>query len=137
MKDDDLKVTTGEATKEAVESDVSVEEIDDGRRIHFFKMQVDRVAQLMADRFKANDYKLESGEVIDGTYGTGSDLMRILFGAFAKRYKFNVKVFKGDNETMVDVTKDTVSKVSGGLLGNKRYNDEFEKLVKILSSEVN
>ncbi len=134
MKDEDSKVSA--KVTAAVESNITVEEIDDGRRIHFFEMEVETVAQLIADRFEANDYKLESGDKLSGTYGTGSDLMRILFGAFAKRYKFNVKVFKGDNEAMVDVTKDTMSKVSGGLLGNKRYGDEFEKIVRILSSEL-
>jgi len=36
--------------------------------------------------FEAEGYKLESGSSTDGVYGTGSNLMRVLFGAFAKRY---------------------------------------------------
>ena len=59
-------------------------------------VNIDEFPKRLEKFFKTLDYKLESGTNEKGVYGTGSNIMRILFGAFVKRYTFQFKL-AGEN----------------------------------------
>lgn len=81
--------------------------------------------------FLANNYKLEAGVPIDAIYGRGSDVLRILFGAFAKRFKFNVFVEPNGPHVRLRVEK-AMSGAMGGVIGHSAMKRETERIAKEL-----
>ena len=79
--------------------------------------------------FLSQGYRLESGTTSDGVYGTGSDLWRILFGAFAKRYKFLLGVTPNHNGTVCNVFLEKgMSGAMGGAIGYMRMKKELQRV---------
>jgi len=77
--------------------------------------------------FEARKYKLENGKPDNGTYGIGSDLMRILFGAFAKRYSFTVQIGEEDGVVVFKLTK-AMSGAMGGVIGHSKMTKEYKTI---------
>jgi hypothetical protein len=92
-------------------------------------LSVEEVSQKISDYFTAQNYKLEKGTKEDGVYGIGNDVMRIIFGAFVKRYKFQVKVTPSEKQTLVTFTK-AMTGVSGGAIGYAKLNKEYKRLTE-------
>jgi hypothetical protein len=86
-----------------------------------------RVAECMRDEH----YGLESGAPYDGVYGKGSAALRFLFGAFARRFKFEVTVYERGDAVEVRLKK-AMTGYSGGLIGLSRMNREFDRLADVL-----
>jgi hypothetical protein len=86
--------------------------------------------------FHSEGYKLESGTNEKGVYGTGSHMMRILFGAFVKRYTFQFKL-AGENGTVRLEFASNMTGVSGGVIGYNKMKKELERLInKIQETEL-
>ena len=86
--------------------------------------------------FLSEGYKLESGNMESGVYGTGSHTMRILFGAFVKRYTFRFK-FSGTGNTCRLELGTNMTGVSGGVIGyNKLRNENLRLVEKIRKTEL-
>jgi hypothetical protein len=85
--------------------------------------------------FRNRRYRLESGEPGSGVYGCGSNICRVLFGAFAKRYAFMVLV-GGDNGSVVLRLEKGMSGAMGGVIGYKKMNKEFQAIRGDLSAGV-
>lgn len=64
-----------------------------------------------------------------GTFEKGSRVMRILFGAFCKYFKFTIGFEQRDDEIRMTVTKSTTG-MSGGVIGMNQVKKEFEILKK-------
>ncbi|WP_029906258.1 hypothetical protein [Prevotella sp. 10(H)] len=65
-----------------------------------------------------------------GLFEKGNRVMRLLFGAFCKYFKFRVYVDDYDKgEVKVTVSKDTTG-LSGGAIGVNQVKNEFYKLSK-------
>lgn len=80
--------------------------------------------------FKVRGYRLELGRPGDGTYGTGSNVLRILFGAFAKRYSFSVKVTQSDDQSPVIFhLEKAMSGAMGGAIGHGKMTKEYNAIV--------
>ena len=75
---------------------VSLERNNDIATFMYNDVNIDEFPSRLEKFFKGQDYKLESGTNEKGVYGTGSNIMRILFGAFVKRYTFQFKLAGGE-----------------------------------------
>ena len=96
-------------------------------------------AQAMADELSAyflgRGYKLETGSPPAGSYGIGSNLKRLLFGAFAKRFVFNFTVQPQAAGGIVTITKG-ISGAMGGVIGYRRMSKELETVLTELRARV-
>ncbi len=87
--------------------------------------------------FKDRKYRVEAGEPGDVTYGLGSDLMRVLFGAFAKRYKFRAQITRpGDGGPVVFRLEKAMSGAMGGLIGHGKMTKEFNAIADAFEAGV-
>jgi len=85
------------------------------------------VAAALASFFKTQDYRLEGGEKLSGTYGTGSDVLRLLLGGFAKRSKFNFQIELRGPSVVLTVSKG-MSGILGGAIGYSRMKKEMARI---------
>ena len=81
----------------------------------------------MSGFFAAEGYRLESGTTADGIYGIGSNLMRILFGAFVKRYSFKLLIKEHESGSSVVVDKG-MSGAMGGAIGYSKMKKELSRI---------
>lgn len=85
------------------------------------------VAQTLQAAMQSQGYKLESGDPYKGTYGIGSTIMRILFGAFVKRYTFDFAMQPSGDGVVLEFKKG-MSGMSGGVIGLAKMNSEFTRI---------
>ena len=81
----------------------------------------------MESFFKSEGYRLEDGIPSDGSYGIGNNLLRIIFGAFVKRYRFKVNVMQSGAGCFVYVEKG-MSGVMGGAIGYAKMKKELGRI---------
>jgi hypothetical protein len=82
--------------------------------------------------FKSSGYKLKEGKPGNATYEKGNKTMRILFGAFAKHFLFQIKTYSNEPDTVkVTVVKGT-NGIAGGLVGMKQVKTELTRISKEL-----
>lgn len=101
---------------------------------HYFtyaNARPEQVAQTLQAFFASQGYKLESGDPYRGTYGIGSTIMRILFGAFVKRYTFDFAIQPSGDATVLEFKKGMTG-WSGGVIGLAKMNSEFTRLSNAL-----
>ena len=77
--------------------------------------------------FVSEGYRLEDGNAYDATYGIGNNLMRILFGAFVKRFKFKVQIIAEGSGSFVTVEKG-MSGMMGGAIGYAKMKKELARV---------
>ncbi|MBN1348497.1 hypothetical protein JXJ21_03745 [candidate division KSB1 bacterium] len=85
--------------------------------------------------FQKLGYKLEEGTNQFGIYGTGSPVLRVLFGAFAKRYKFNVAIRENAKQVKLTINE-AMSGYSGGLIGKSKMKKEFQKITEAIKTNL-
>jgi hypothetical protein len=85
------------------------------------------VAREMGNMMMREGYKLESGTPYAGTYGVGSTVMRILFGAFVKRYTFDFQMQPSGDATVLEFKKGMTG-MSGGVIGLAKMNSEYTRV---------
>jgi hypothetical protein len=86
--------------------------------------------------FTQKGYRLEGGGTPgNGVYSTGSAAMRVLFGGFAKRFKFSVSIAPVAEGVRLHLAK-AMSGAGGGALGYSKMKKELAKLSEELSSLV-
>jgi hypothetical protein len=91
------------------------------------------VAHTLSNVMGSQGYKLETGDPYRGTYGVGSTVMRILFGAFVKRYTFDFQMQPSGDATVLEFRKGMTG-WSGGVIGNAKMNTEFVRLTNVLKT---
>lgn len=94
----------------------------------FYNSAPEQVAEALNAYFLKNRYRLESGSKMQGVYGTGNDILRILLGAFAKRFKFRFAISPQPNGTALVVEKG-MSGAMGGAIGYMRMNKEYTRVL--------
>jgi hypothetical protein len=104
------------------------EPLQEGGRFVFANATTQDVSQELATYFTGRRYKLESGTPFEGSYGIGSNLLRILFGIFAKRYVFSFNVLPQGEGCQLTMTK-AISGAMGGVIGYRRMNKELEAIL--------
>ncbi len=92
------------------------------------------LAQKLEAFFINKKYKLEEGTIEKGVYGIGNPILRIILGAFVKRYKFNFSITDSAGKATLSFSKG-MSGAMGGVIGYSKMNNEFQRLteeIKIL-----
>ena len=93
----------------------------------------DELARRVDDFFiKKEGYRLEAGEVGTAIYGIGSTFWRILFGVFAKRYRFSVRITQGEDGGAQLTFAKEMTGISGGIFGMRSLNKEFARIASLL-----
>lgn len=105
-----------------------VNEHRDGVILFYKGTSVNELADKVQTMFMNDKYKLESGTKIEGIYGTGNAILRILFGAFVKRYKFQIKIYEEGENVKLEFSK-AMSGFSGGAIGVSKLNKEIKKII--------
>ena len=77
-------------------------------------------------------YKLEAGTTTNGTYGKGSQVLRVLFGAFAKRFSWLINIKSGIHGTNLVFSKNEKGYM-GGVIGVNQVKNEFQRIVNALN----
>lgn len=97
----------------------------------FADANVQGLSQNVNSMFLNEGYKLEKGSIEDGIYGIGSTTMRILFGAFVKRFTFQIKVTDFEEKVRIELYK-AMTGISGGAIGYAKMNKEFKRISAII-----
>jgi len=92
----------------------------------------EQVANAVGHFMLREGYRLEQGNPMNATYGIGNKTMRILFGAFVKRYAFQVYVMPNNSGVTLEFSKG-MSGFSGGVIGIAKLNTEFNRISKVLA----
>jgi len=90
----------------------------------------DAIASKINDLFVRDGYTLEDGTQLKGKYGKGSKIMRILLGAFVKRFAWEVTVTTQGGITTATLYKETKG-YAGGAIGVNQVKNEFNRLVGV------
>ena len=87
--------------------------------------------------FTGREYRVESGKPGNATYGIGSDLMRVLLGVFAKRYKFLAQISQPEaGGAVVFRVEKAMSGAMGGLIGHSKMTKEFNTIADAFEAGV-
>ncbi|MEZ6093227.1 MAG: hypothetical protein R3C03_03165 [Pirellulaceae bacterium] len=95
-----------------------------------------QAAARVGEFFSAQGYRLESGTQQFGCYGKGSNLLRLLFGAFVNRFRFQVTVRGNENGAMISVEKG-MSGAMGGVIGYAKMKRELKRIREQLTVFIN
>ena len=98
----------------------------------FSKLSQDELSGKLEAFLKKKGYNLESGTPQAGTYGKGNKVMRVLFGAFVKRYEWKVAVIPVEGYTELSINK-SAKGYAGGVVGVSQVNTEFNSIVNSLT----
>jgi len=90
----------------------------------------DAIASKVNDLYIKDGYSLEEGTQLKGKYGKGSKIMRILLGAFVKRFAWEVTISTQGGLTTATLYKETKG-YAGGAIGVNQVNKEFKRLVGV------
>lgn len=78
-------------------------------------------------------YKIESGSPTRAVYGKGNKTMRILFGAFVKRFTWGVQVLGDEKQSKLVFTKDEKG-YWGGAIGVSQVKTEWNRIISSLTA---
>lgn len=105
----------------------------------FKNIDVNTLAEDINQLMLGKGYKLEVGNSVKGSYGKGSSILRVLFGAFAKRFEWNIEIHSQDDFTVLEFSKQAKGYM-GGAIGVSQVNKEYkvitEDLTKLHASNV-
>ena len=106
---------------------------DEAGSLCFSQVDPDVLAGEVGAFFAGRRYRLEEGTPLYGVYGTGSAVLRALFGAFARRYKFQVVIQPQDAYVWLRVGK-AMSGAMGGVIGYSRMRKETVAILQGLQA---
>ncbi|HUP14182.1 MAG TPA: hypothetical protein VM187_18300 [Niastella sp.] len=106
---------------------VSTDENKDKYTFMYEGVDLNEFPQRLEKFFQTEGYKLESGNKEEGVYGTGNGVMRILFGAFVKRYTFKHRL-SGTGSTLRFEFAPNMTGVSGGVVGYNKMKKEYARM---------
>lgn len=93
----------------------------------FSNISVEELGKQIAEIFIGKGYKLEEGNNANGKYGKGSTILRVLFGAFAKRFCWQVIIDAEGRDAKLALIKDAKG-YAGGVIGVNQVNNEFKRM---------
>jgi len=120
---DDKKTTAGDSVT-----------IEKSRALFLFKsVDQNKLGEDVKNLFIDNGYKLESGTPNNATYGKGSKVLRVLLGAFIKRFEWQIEIT--ENGGMITLLFEKNAKgYMGGAIGVNQVNNEFKRYVEVLKT---
>ncbi len=99
----------------------------------FEETNIKELSGIIENLFLGEGYKREQGSPENAVYGIGNKTMRILFGAFVKRYTFNVIIKEENGQTKLELIKG-MSGVSGGAIGIAKLNKEYKRIAEAIKN---
>ena len=90
----------------------------------------ENIASKINALFLKDGYTLEEGSQLKGKYGKGSKIMRILLGAFVKRFAWEVSVTSEGGVIKATLYKETKG-YAGGAIGVNQVKNEFKRLIAV------
>lgn len=113
--------------------------MNNNTRNNSFVVQGTAAEQLAVDVsniFIAEGYSLEAGDIMQGQYGKGKKWLKLLIGGFANRFVFEASILQHKNGAQFTLSKHAISSMSGGLLGARKYTNEYERLLEVFESKL-
>jgi len=107
---------------------VSYQQLPEGGALCFANIDVNMLGYDLNDFFFPQGYKFESGHLMQGNWGKGSDVARALLGGFATRFLFTVTLTPQPPYTWMAITKG-MSGMMGGVIGYSKMNTELARIV--------
>lgn len=111
-------------------------ELNDGATVLsvYSGVSAEDLAGLVNKKLIGAGYSISQGNPSDAIYEKGNRVMRLLFGAFVKYFKFGVRIEDaGNGQLKVRVHKLT-SGMSGGLIGMGQVKTELKRIAGDLAS---
>ncbi len=96
-------------------------------------MSTEQLAEVLGNTLTQRGYKLESGTNMIGTYGKGNKVLRILFGAFVKRFAFRVTITDQMGDTELNFKKEGKG-MAGGAIGVAQVSNEYKRLIEVIEN---
>jgi hypothetical protein len=83
----------------------------------------------------SSGYTMKEGQIGHAVYAKGNRVMRILFGAFVKYFKFTIVTGgSSDSDEIKLAVRQESSGMSGGLIGMNQVKNELIRLGQILQT---
>jgi hypothetical protein len=82
----------------------------------------------------SQSYRLTNGPKGGGDYEKGSKVMRILFGAFAKYFKFSFRLKVLDDQSIELFVVKAASGMAGGIIGMAQVKKELKRLEQLMTT---
>lgn len=95
------------------------------------QQNVEATSYQVANIFADEGYRLETGSPVDGMYGIGNNVLRIIFGAFIKRFRFHVTVSPIAGGSIVRIEKG-MSGAMGGAIGYSKMKKELQRIRELV-----
>ncbi|MCH2234645.1 MAG: hypothetical protein MK078_10360 [Crocinitomicaceae bacterium] len=119
-----------EVLDQGIDQDVSITK--DNAMYRFKDTNVEELSGKVEKYLLGKGYKLESGTPENAIYGKGNKTLRILFGAFVKRFTWKVTVVADGNTTVLNFIKDEKG-YWGGAIGVSQVKNEFKRITDALT----
>jgi len=108
--------------------------IENDKAIYVFKnTNKDALGDKINEYLIKEGYQIEQGNKVIGVYGKGNKVMRILFGAFVKRFEWHVEINDINGSTGLIFTKNSKG-YAGGVIGVQQVKKEFSRIVELLKA---
>ncbi len=101
---------------------------------YLFETDVNTLANYIKEFFEGEGYRLEEGTSEKGGYIKGSMTMRVMFGGFANRFKFNVNITLKDGMAFLELSRGMTG-ASGGLVGYTKMENEINRIREKIKTE--
>lgn len=110
---------------------VSNELLDSSTCVHIYSgIDRDALALQSAQVLTRAGYELKEGKPGSGVFVKGNRVMRILFGAFYKYFRFALIIEDGPNGTLKLRIQKQTSGMSGGLIGVAQVKKEMKRVAE-------
>lgn len=106
---------------------------DDRAEFPFPTIGQEALAGKIQKFLEKDGYKIESGTPISAVYGKGNKALRIILGAFVKRFTWGIHVTGDENQSTLIFTKDEKG-YWGGVIGVSQVKNEWSRIVNALSA---
>jgi hypothetical protein len=115
-------------------ADAGSVKIDSDKAIYVFKnTNKEDLGGKIKEYLSKQGYKVEQGVPTSAVYGKGSKVMRILFGAFVKRFEWKVDIAEINDSTGLTFTKNSKGYM-GGVIGVQQVKKEYSRLTGVLKA---
>ena len=106
-----------------------------GRLVNLYSgINAENLSRLVDEYFSANGYVKTVNGPGSVTYTKGNRVLRILFGAFVKYFRFLTAIKSVDADTVELAFSKDSSGMSGGAIGMSQVSKEFNKIKDVLQN---
>jgi hypothetical protein len=111
----------------------NIQTTEDFFRLQYQGIDINNLALNVDSLFLKEGYKRTAGINGNGDYEKGSRVMRLLFGALAKYFKFTTRLKIIEDQSIELMVVKSSSGISGGLIGIGQVKNELNRLLKLFS----